>query len=174
MIGIAAVMSACARPGPAGDLLSAGGSSRSTPSPDAGTESATKSALAAYAGYLAALREAELAADPHHPSLRKYLADPLLTRVGLAIRDAKEHGAMRTGTLVSDPTVTAVNLDTVPATVSIQDCLDATGYRLVYVGNRKVVPGSASGRHLATATATRYPGDRWLISAGSTHEDQPC
>ena len=81
---------------------------------------------------------------------------------------------MRTGTLISDPRVTAVSLDTVPATVSIQDCLDTTNYRLVYVKDRSVVPGSTSGRYIATATATRYADGRWLISAGNAHRDQPC
>lgn len=81
---------------------------------------------------------------------------------------------MRTGTLKSDPTVTGVSLDTVPATVSIQDCLDATGYKLVYVKSKSVVPGSASGRYIATATATRYDDGRWLINTGAAHLDQPC
>ncbi|WBB78099.1 hypothetical protein O7606_17825 [Micromonospora sp. WMMD882] len=135
---------------------------------------AEKAALAAYAGYLAVSRVASERSDPHHPDLAKYLADPLLTRVRLTIREAKEHGAMRTGTLVSDPTVTSVSLDTVPVTVDIQDCLDATKYRLVYAKTRKVVPGSGAGRHLATATATRYPDGRWLINASVAHQDQPC
>jgi hypothetical protein len=143
-------------------------------STDPETAAAVKSALTAYAGYLAASREAERSGNPLHPDLPKYLADPLLTRVRLAIRDAKEHGAMRTGTLISDPTVTDVSLDTVPATVSIQDCLDATGYRLVYRKDNSPVPGSANGRYLATATATRYADGRWLISAGAAYEDQPC
>jgi hypothetical protein len=138
------------------------------------TAAASKAALVAYAGYLDASREAEESANPLHPALKKYLADPLLTQVRLAIRDAKEHGAMRTGTLISDPRVTDVRLDTVPATASIQDCLDGTGYRLVYTKDKSVVPGSTSGRYLATATATRYPDGRWLISAGSAHPDQPC
>jgi hypothetical protein len=137
-------------------------------------EAARKAALAAYAGYLDASRAANARSDPHHPDLPKFVADPLLTRVRLAIRDAKEHGAMRTGTLISDPTVTTVSLDTVPATVEIQDCLDATGYRLVYAKDRRVVPGSGAGRYLATATATRYPDGRWLINGGVAHEDQPC
>ncbi|GIG88810.1 hypothetical protein [Plantactinospora endophytica] len=143
-------------------------------SPDTRGAEAEKSALAAYAGYLTAVRKAEQSGDPLDPQLRKYLADPLLTRVRLTIRDAKEHGAMRTGKLVSNPSVTAVDLDSDPATVSIQDCIDATGYRLVYKKDKKVVPGSAGSRHLATATATRYPDGRWLINVGASHEDQPC
>lgn len=135
---------------------------------------AEKAALAAYAGYLEASRKAEAARDPRHPELTKYLADPLLTWVRLTIREAKEHGAMRTGTLISDPTVTSVNLDTVPATVTIQDCIDATKYRLIDVKSKKPVPGSTSGRYLATATATRYPDGRWLINEGAAHQDQPC
>ncbi|XLD89137.1 hypothetical protein QCD66_01045 [Polymorphospora sp. A560] len=112
--------------------------------------------------------------DYQHPDLRKYLADPLLTRVRLAIRDVKDNGAMRTGSLVSDPTVTFVDLDAVPPTVSIQDCLDGTGYKLVYAKNRKEVPGTASARYVATATANLYPDGRWLISTGAAHPDQPC
>ncbi|WP_433116861.1 hypothetical protein [Micromonospora sp. CA-246542] len=135
---------------------------------------AEKAALGAYSGYLTASRTASRRGDPHAPELSRYLADPLLTRVQLSIRDAKEHGAMRTGTLRSDPTVIAVDLDSDPATVEIQDCLDATGYRLVYTKDQRTVPGSGGGKHLATATATRYPDGRWLISSGVAHQDQPC
>ncbi|MFY1635479.1 hypothetical protein ACN27F_19765 [Solwaraspora sp. WMMB335] len=145
------------------------------PTNDPATAEAADAALAAYAGYLAVAEEAEHEVNPHHPDLKKYLADPLLTRVRLSIRDAKEHGAMRTGSLISEPAVTEVNLDTVPATVAIQDCLDATNYRLVYADDKdEVVPGTAVGRYLATAIATRYDDGRWLISAGTSHPDQPC
>jgi predicted small lipoprotein YifL len=138
------------------------------------TVAATKSALNAYAGYLAAARKAETIPDPNYPELRKYLGDPLLTRVRTTIRDIKEHGAMRTGKLISDPRVTAVSLDSVPATVSIQDCIDATGYAMVDAKTKKKVPGHAAGRYVATATASRYPDGRWLINAGLAHRDQPC
>ncbi|KXK62895.1 hypothetical protein AWW66_06090 [Micromonospora rosaria] len=137
-------------------------------------EAAREAALAAYAGYLDATRAASRESDPRHPELTRYLGDPLLTRVRVTIRQAKENGAMRTGKLVSDPTVTSVSLETDPATVEIQDCLDTTGYRLVYTHNKKVVPGSRGSRHLATATATRYPDGKWRINAGAAHQDQPC
>ncbi|WP_442934184.1 hypothetical protein [Micromonospora sp. CPCC 205539] len=137
-------------------------------------QAAEKAALDAYSGYLAASRTASRRSDPRAPELSRFLADPLLTRVRLSIREAKEHGAMRTGTLKSDPTVIDVSLDSNPATVEIQDCLDATGYRLVYAKDQRVVPGSGGGRHLATATATRYPDGRWLINSGAAHQDQPC
>ncbi|MER7330780.1 MULTISPECIES: hypothetical protein [unclassified Micromonospora] len=148
-----------------------------TPTPthrDVDEQAAREAALAAYAGYLAASRTASGRSDPHHPDLSRFVADPLLTRVRLSIHEAKEHGAMRTGTLVSDPTVTSVSLDSSPPTVEIQDCLDATGYRLVYARNKRVVPGTGGTRHLVTATATRYPDGRWLINAGAAHEDLPC
>ncbi|WP_091673347.1 hypothetical protein [Micromonospora auratinigra] len=137
-------------------------------------QAAGKAALTAYSGYLAASRTASLRSDPTHPALARFLADPLLTRVRVAIRDAKEHGAMRTGKLVSNPTVVSVDLTADPPTVEIQDCLDATGYRLVYAKDQRTVPGTRGGRYLATATATRYPDGRWLISAGTAHQDQPC
>ncbi|MEU4552903.1 hypothetical protein EV382_5335 [Micromonospora violae] len=142
--------------------------------PDVERRAAEKSALDAYSGYLTASRAAGLRSDPRAPELSRFLGDPLLTRVRVSIRQAKEHGAMRTGTLKSDPTVTAVSLDAKPATVDIQDCLDTTGYRLVYAKDKRPVPGSGGGRHLSTATATRYPDGRWLINYGATHRDQPC
>lgn len=149
---------------------------RATPAAhsDAAEQTAGKAALAAYSGYLEASRAASARSDPTHPALARFVADPLLTRVRLAIREAKEHGAVRTGTLVSDPTVVSVSLDAGPPTVEIQDCLDATGYRLVYAKDRRVVPGSGGGRYLATATATRYPDGRWLVNVGAAHRDQPC
>ncbi|MBQ1064785.1 hypothetical protein [Micromonospora sp. C41] len=135
---------------------------------------AEKAALAAYSGYLDASRAASARSDPSHPALARFLADPLLTRVRMAILDAKEHGAMRTGKLVSDPTVVSVDLTARPPTVEIQDCLDASGYRLVYAKDRKAVPGTRGGRYLATATAARFPDGRWLINGGAAHQDQPC
>ena len=135
---------------------------------------AEKAALAAYSGYLAASRTASRRSDPQHPELTQFLADPLLTRVRFSLRQAREHGAVSSGTLRSEPTVTSVSLDAEPPTVEIQDCVDATGYRMVYVSDDRVVPGTRGSRHLATATATRYPDGRWLISAGAAHQDQPC
>lgn len=146
----------------------------STAEQQAAEEAAGKAALAAYSGYLDASRVASARSDPGHPALARFLADPLLTRVRVAIRTAKEHGAMRTGRLVSDPTVVSVDLAADPPTVEIQDCLDATGYRLVYARDHRAVPGTRGGRYLATATATRYPDGRWLINAGAAHQDQPC
>ncbi|TDB74294.1 hypothetical protein [Micromonospora sp. KC723] len=145
-----------------------------TRQPSADERAAEQAALTAYAGYLDASREASRAGDPRHPALARFLADPLLTRVRVVIDQARRHGAVRTGTLRSDPTVTSVNLDAAPPTVDIQDCLDTTGYRLVYAKDKRVVPGTGGSRHLATATATRYPDGRWLISTGTAHEDQPC
>lgn len=141
---------------------------------DVNERDARKAALAAYFGYLAASREASGDSDPHHPALATYLADPLLTRVRLTLRTAREHGAVRVGTLRSDPAVTAVDLASVPPIVEIQDCLDATAWQLVYTRDKQVVPGSQGTRHLATATVARYPDGRWLINAGASHEEQPC
>nr|WP_232534396.1 hypothetical protein [Plantactinospora sp. KBS50] len=141
---------------------------------DQRTTDAKRAALTAYAGYLSASRRAEQQGDPFAPDLRRYLADPLLTQVRVTVRQVREHGATRTGTLHSDPEVTTVSLDTNPATVLIQDCLDATGYRLVYRRNSAPVPGSTGGRYLVTATATRYPDGRWLINTGASYRDQPC
>ncbi|MGB2570401.1 hypothetical protein ACPFP2_18400 [Micromonospora citrea] len=173
---IAAVAGAAAGCGD-GSGTAAGPPARKATDPrqsSADERAAEQAALKAYAGYLDASREASRASDPRHPALARFLADPLLTRVRVTLDQARRHGAVRTGTLRSDPTVTSVSLDTAPPTVEIQDCLDATAYRLIYAKDKRVVPGSGGGRHLATATATRYPDGRWLISTGAAHEDQPC
>ncbi len=170
LAGVAACGSAdepAALTGPAGPTAS--------PSADAAkTADAKQAALKSYAGYLAASRRAEQQGDPFIPDLRRYVADPLLTQVRLAVRKNQTHGAIRQGSVRSDPEVTTVNLDTNPATVEIQDCLDTSGYRLVFRRNSAPVPDAAGGRYLVTATATRYPDGRWLINSGTTHQDQPC
>ncbi|MER7167707.1 hypothetical protein ABT336_16765 [Micromonospora sp. NPDC000207] len=174
LVVLGAAVGGCGTDPPPVDPSRATGAATTT-RPSAQEESAArKDALAAYEGYLEATRMASRTSDPQHPELTRHLADPLLTRVRLTIRQAKENGAMRTGKLVSDPTVTGVDLEADPPTVEIQDCLDTTGYRLVYTRDRKVVPGSAGSRHLATATAVRYPDGRWRISRGNAHQDQPC
>ncbi|MET8120873.1 hypothetical protein [Micromonospora sp. NPDC005189] len=172
---VAAVpVTACASGREAVERPTAAQDDRQPAGPDVDRQAAEKAALDAYSGYLAASRTASGRGDPRAPELSRFLADPLLTRVRLSIRAAKEHGAMRTGTLTSDPTVTAVSLDAKPATVEIQDCLDTTSYRLIYAKDQRVVPGSGGGKHLSTATAARYPDGRWLINSGVTHRDQPC
>ncbi|WP_341718433.1 hypothetical protein QQG74_01100 [Micromonospora sp. FIMYZ51] len=176
LVAVAAVGTTTACGGPP-QVTTGTGADRNKP---AGTEraaderAAEEAALTAYAGYLAASRTASRQSDPMHPELGEFLADPLLTRVRFSLRQAREHGAVSAGTLRSDPTVVSVDLDARPPTVEIQDCLDATGYRMVYVQNRKTVPGTRGTRHLATATATRHPDGRWRISAGAAHQDQPC
>lgn len=168
---IAGHTAACSSPGKATPAPTA-------PAPNAVADqdaaAASKAALTAYAGYLAASRSASAKADPKHPDLTKYVADPLLTRVRDAVRDLDVNGAIRTGKLVSDPRVTTLDLAASPPTVSIQDCIDSTGYKMVYAKSKKPVPGTGGGRYVATATATRYPDGRWLISDAATHEDQPC
>ncbi|GIF74773.1 hypothetical protein [Asanoa siamensis] len=169
-VALAAALAACGSEPPA----TASFDNAPARSADPETATATKAALDAYAGYLAAARKAEAIPDPNYPELKKYLADPLLTRVRTTIRDIKEHGAMRTGKLISDPRVTAVSLDSVPATVSIQDCIDATGYTMVNAKTKKKLKDHTAGRYVATATASRYPDGRWLVNVGLAHRDQPC
>lgn len=173
-IAVIALLSALAACGSAPPATDSGAMTAPTSSADPDTAAATQSALDAYSGYLAAARTAESIPDPNYPGLKKYLGDPLLTRVRTTIRDIKEHGAMRTGKLISDPRVTAVSLDSVPATVTIQDCIDATGYAMVDAKTKKKVAGHSAGRYVATATASRYPDGRWLIDSGASHRDQPC
>src|SRR5690606_31223647 len=70
---------ACSTKDSAGASPSDARTARPKPSVDAeAIAAAEKAALAAYAGYLEASQKAELARDPMHPELTKYLADPLL------------------------------------------------------------------------------------------------
>jgi len=168
---VALLVGACSSSGEAAPPVAAP-STAAFAGPDA--EVASKAALAAYNGYLGATRDASVDPDPTHPALRKYLADPLLTRVRDTVRDLETHGVVRTGKMVSDPRVSALDLTANPPTVSIQDCIDSSGYKMVYAKSKKPVPGAAGGRYVATATATLYPDGRWLISDGAVHQDQPC
>ena len=146
-----------------------------SPAPTGGGErsAAADAALAAYNGYMEAAQKASAIPDQRHPDLRKYLGDPLLSRVRAAIGLLEREGAVRQGKLITNPTVTVVDLESNPKTVHIQDCVDGTGYTMVYRTTRSAVPGKRNVRYVATATVTLFP-EGWLVSQGLSHEDQPC
>jgi hypothetical protein len=173
ILGLAVVVSACGgQEGPAPASLDGPPSAAATETTD--RSKAADAAMAAYAGYMEAAQKASAIPDPRYPDLRKYLADPLLGRVQAGISLLQREGAIREGRLVTNPTVTVVDLESTPRTVQIQDCVDGTDYKMVYKTTRSAVPGKQNVRYVATATATLYPEIGWLISQGLSHEDQPC
>ncbi|MFI5840185.1 hypothetical protein ACIA8K_10820 [Catenuloplanes sp. NPDC051500] len=173
VLGLAGVVSACGgQEGPAPASLDGPPSAASTETTE--RSAAAEAAMAAYTGYMDAAQKASAIPDPRYPDLRKYLADPLLGRVQAGISLLQREGAIRQGRLVTNPTVTVVDLESTPRTVQIQDCVDGTDYKMVYKTTRSAVPGKQNVRYVATATATFYPELGWLVSQGLSHEDQPC
>ncbi|WP_051799614.1 hypothetical protein [Catenuloplanes japonicus] len=173
-LGLAAALSACGGglEGPEAASLDPPPSAASTETTD--RSKAADAALAAYTGYMDAVQKASAIPDPRYPDLRKYLADPLLGRVQAGVSLLQREGAIREGRLITNPTVTVVDLESAPKTVQIQDCVDGTDYKMVYKTTRSAVPGKQNVRYVATATATFYPELGWLVSQGLSHEDQPC
>ncbi|MDP9799754.1 hypothetical protein J2S43_008266 [Catenuloplanes nepalensis] len=173
-LAILAAVSACGGglEGPTPVPVGAAPSSAATGDTD--RSKAADAALAAYNGYMDAAQKASAIPDPRHPDLRKYLGDPLLARVQAGIDLLRREGAIREGRLITNPTVTVVDLESTPKTVQIQDCVDGTDYKMVYETTRSAVPDKQNVRYVATATVTLFAGEGWLVNQGRSHEDQPC
>ena len=144
-----------------------------TPLPDP-SESASAAALASYAGFWSAQVSSQA-----HPTrkqdanLAKYATDKALAGAQQTIFIYRQNGIAMLGEPTLSPTVTAVAL-TSPPKVSIQDCVDTSKWRPVYVatGKSALAPGQ-SPRVVVESTATTF-GGRWVIDSSVVHRDQPC
>ncbi len=147
-----------------------------SPSVDPSTAAATRAAVAAYNGYIAAYAAASQAATPDDPELAKYVGGGLLLTTRHNIRRLADIGAVQVGSQRATVTSVQANLDTTPPTVTIHACLDYTDLRLVYKADRSPVPGSSLSvtRFTETATVTLFPNGQWLVSDDKADREVRC
>ncbi len=142
---------------------------------NASEAAASAEVIGVYKAYLAAEVAAYATADYQSPELLKYLADPLKGRLVENIRQMQLHGALYVGAPTNSPKVTEVRLGPGTPKATIEDCVDAGSWRLVYKANNSPVPGSDTSRqYLVVTTATLYPGRGWLLNESTIVRDRPC
>jgi hypothetical protein len=161
-------LSACrttSSPGP-NATRSAAPSASPSPTVDPKVAEATRNALAAYNGYLAAYATASQAGNPDDPNLAQYVGDPLLSLTRHNVRQLQTLGQVQLGAQKATVTSSQANLSAAPPTVTVNACLDYSDLRLVYKSNQSPVPNSSLKvtRVSAVATVAQYPDGRWLVN----------
>lgn len=115
--------------------------------------------------------------DPAQDWDGEYVAltgDPYRSDALADLAAAAGRGDAYTGTLDSDPTVTAVDL--VAGVIAITDCLDPAGWQLINTATGQPQPdadAAAAGPHVVESEIRRAEG-RWLLVERTEQLDQPC
>jgi hypothetical protein len=144
-----------------------------TESPSPSLTPDEESALAAYLGFRDVQVRAE--ADPSQPvpDLEDFAADQALVDELANLATLTQAGIAMSGEPVFDPAVTdAVDGD--PPSVTIEDCVDVSGWVPVYVatGESAAAPGTPA-RVLATATVSPREGT-WKVVEIATDRSGEC
>ena len=144
-----------------------------TESPSPSLTPDQESALAAYLGFRDVQVRAE--ADPGQPApeLEDFAADQALVDELANLATLAQAGIAMSGEPVFDPTI-ANTVDGDPPSVTIEDCVDVSGWVPVYVatGESAAAPGSPE-RVLATATVSPREGT-WKIVDIATDRSGEC
>lgn len=124
--------------------------------------------------------EVEIYADPPPPhivrrELSPYLADPWLSETVVTLNEMRDAGVAFEGRTVSEPAVDELQLDEIPPTAVVRDCVDATERRSVFQETGDPVPGGGPpSRFVMRLEATLYPEHGWLFHDFAMEEDAQC
>jgi hypothetical protein len=144
-----------------------------TESPSPSLTPDEESALAAYVGFRNIQVQAEADPDQPVPELEDFAADQALVDELANLATLSQAGIAMSGEPVFDPTVTdTVDGDT--PSVTIEDCVDVSGWVPVYVatGESAAAPGSPQSV-LATATVSPRDGT-WKVIEIATDRRGQC
>ena len=132
-----------------------------------------ESALAAYLGFRDVQVRAEADPSQPFPELEEFAADQAFADELANLATLTQAGIVMSGEPVFDPAVTATE-DGDPPSVTIEDCVDVSGWVPVYVatGESAAAPGSPE-RVLATATVSPRVG-AWKVVAIATDRSGEC
>jgi hypothetical protein len=155
-------------------IVSTPAETTATPTDDART-AAERKATAAYNGYWESYVAAAAKGDSTSAEFVKYVADPLLTELRIAIKQAVDMGISYKGRPTWTPRVSAVNLAKQPYTATIEDCFDSAKWEAVYTktGKSAVAPGQAT-RYVITSTVKLFDQKGWLLTDSRADRSRTC
>ncbi|WP_249187433.1 hypothetical protein [Nocardiopsis sp. MG754419] len=121
--------------------------------------------MEAYTGMMGAVVEASLEGAEDHPDLDRYARGQ-----ALELTTDMLDGATAIGEPTLYPEATDIDLESDPATVVVEDCMDNTAWVLEGYSPRDVSDDSS---RLYTATVTQV-GDEWLVEELWAGEPNGC
>ncbi|MEU2454758.1 hypothetical protein ABZ605_32305 [Streptomyces sp. NPDC012765] len=140
------------------------------------TEAAKADALTAYKAYWTELPKAYAATAIEGTDLKKYAAADALNKATEEIANLKTNGRVMTGEpVLSNPTVTAAELEKKTPNVSVSACLDVSKWKITdkKTGQPAPVASSPVPKYVITSLMERWNGS-WMVLKYELHADQPC
>jgi hypothetical protein len=144
-----------------------------TPTADP-TADAKASALAAYQGMWDVTVKAYNAGSLDGvDNLETYTRDKALANIKIAVAYYQKNNLMVKGKPKLSPQVQAVDLASMPARVTIRDCIDSTDFLPVNKTTGKPSETDGVHRHVYNSVAQRVDG-QWLIGESAIDREQTC
>lgn len=137
------------------------------------TASPEEAALATYRGMWQAYAKAGLTADPQEPDLARYATGQALSTLTSGLTNLRKDGKVIKGEYRSAPQVVGASPSTAPTTISVQDCLDTTGFLTYKAATGALVNDIPGGNRAVRATVAR-DGDVWKVSSFGAQEVGTC
>ncbi|MFC9734251.1 hypothetical protein ACFWGM_01895 [Streptomyces roseolus] len=147
-----------------------------SPSPESPEETAKKEAVAAYQAYWTELPKAYAVPSLEGTELKRYTAAEALAKATAGVANLKTLGQIMTGApVLTNPTVTAAEIDKKTPHVTISACLDVLPWKVIKksTGKPAPLPSTRVTKYVVTALVERWP-DGWKVLKSTPHGDQPC
>ncbi|MEU0133956.1 secreted protein/lipoprotein [Streptomyces sp. NPDC006296] len=148
---------------------------RATPAPET-SDGAVSAVLEVYRLMSAEQEAAYRAGSSAGTDLGRYTTPAAASETGTELARMRKQGTAMRGTRGHAPEVTALHLGARPATATVRDCVDVSGWQTLDTTTGWRLPPTAGlpARHVATAALERPEGEPWKVSAYTEHRDRPC
>ncbi|MFJ5681048.1 hypothetical protein [Streptomyces sp. NPDC093097] len=132
--------------------------------------------LVAYRSMWAEQMKAYGKADDKGTDLKKYAALNALSKLEVDLAQMKSVGTVGTGEVGHTPKVTALDAGGKLPKATIQDCIDLSRWKAVRTktGQPVPLPTNQPRRYVATASAEKWKGGRWMVTDYSPDGTHPC
>jgi hypothetical protein len=137
-------------------------------------DSAVQAADRAYRGMWDAYLRVLAAPDPDSPELARYATGDALKVLVDGVRDVRDQGLKGEGRFVLSPRVTDATPDNAPNKISIRDCLNDAGARIVRASPGVAYSDKPGGLRLCLATMQRQSDGTWKVTSFGLREVGTC
>lgn len=139
-------------------------------------EAAKAEAISTYQSYWTELPKAYAVPAIEGTELQRYTAAEALAKAQAGVANLKTLGQIMTGApVLTNPTVTAAELDKKTPNVTISACLDVLPWKVIQkdTGKPAPLPSTRATKYVVVALVERWE-DGWKVLKSTPHGDQPC
>ena len=159
-----------------GSAVPAAGASAGTGGPSAdAAQSASAQVLAAYTGMRQAQEAAEASGTTQGSGLEAYATGKAFIDITASVIQEASVGREMIGIPLLHPRVTALDLNARPATATVTDCMDVSGWQSVDKATGKYVAVTSSSHNSFVSVSQAALGPNgWQITETEVNRSMPC